>query len=409
VLPNLIGSAVWSLDSYQRGYLSSTATSHITFHNEGDDEPEVVRFKQTIDQVPHIDGRYATIKTVWVPDADIKSEVEKLFDGKEPVVMNTALNVFGEAHTTGEIAPINQPALVFSGGTITIDGAASGKFSYNASFDSLDLKDKKNEHGMSRSIAMKGIVLNANGLMDKKSHIAWDSQFAMKVASFTVENAGTLHGITLSSDSRKTGDDFDVSVGMEVAKADFVDSPPAFHSMNNLKFKYGVSRINAPAVEAIIKKAKEAAEKPGQHSREQFKQELSVSITNNLPALLNAGPIFNIDPISFEVPDGTVAMHFSAELPPGHGDSGAKNPMLLLGLLDMKGGFSVPVAVYKEVQSHLGARRQAQSERNLQDLIKMGFITQADGMYKMDFTYKSGKLVVSGQPVTNLMNTLRGG
>ena len=117
-LPGMSDGVTWSLDSYQRGYLGSTATSHITIAG-ADGERYLIHFKQTIDQIPRIDGRYASIQTVWVPDADMKPQVEQLFSGKDPVVLNTALNVFGGSRTLGEFAPINQPQVKFSGGTLT--------------------------------------------------------------------------------------------------------------------------------------------------------------------------------------------------------------------------------------------------------------------------------------------------
>ena len=189
-LPGISDGMTWSIDSFQRGYLSSTATSHLTLAT-ADGERYFVHFKQTIDQVPNIDGRYAMIRTVWVPDADMKPEVDRLFAGKEPMVLNTAFNIFGGSHTQGKFAPISKPQVAFSGGAVTIDTAASGKFAYTSAFDSLDITGKKNAAGLPQSVAFKGITLDADGVMDKKSHIAWNSQFALKVASLTVGGEGS--------------------------------------------------------------------------------------------------------------------------------------------------------------------------------------------------------------------------
>ena len=403
-LPGVSDGMTWSMDSFQRGYLSSTATSHLTLAT-ADGQRYFVHFKQTIDQVPNIDGRYATIRTVWVPDADMKPEVERLFAGKEPMVLNTTLSVFGGSHTEGDFAPINQPQVTFSGGKVTIDAAASGKFAYTGAFDSLNITGKKDEAGMPQSAAFKGITLDADGVMDKKSHIAWNSQFAMKVASLTVGNEGAVSGLALTSHSLRTGDNFAVDVGLNVAKADFSTAPPAFRSMNDLKFKYGVSRVDAPAFEEIIKQIQQA-QKQGANDPDQMKQVMGMTVMSHLPALLDAGPKFEIDPISFKLPDGTVALHFSAELPPGHGSDGMSNPTSLLDLLDMKGDFSVPEAVYQAVQAEAGPDRQAVNQQQLEQMIQKGYVTQIGGMLSTNFAFKDGQLTINGQPANDLMGVM---
>jgi uncharacterized protein YdgA (DUF945 family) len=403
-LPGLSDGITWSLDSYQRGYLSSTATSHVTVAG-ADGTRYLIHFKHTINQIPGVDGRYATIQTVWVPDAEIKPQVEQLFSGKEPVVLNTALSVFGGAHTEGDFAPINQPQVTFSGGTMTIDAAASGKFAYTGAFNSLNITGQKDDKGMPQSAAFKGITLDADGVMDKKSHIAWNSQFAMKVASLTVGNEGALSGLALTSHSLRTGDDFAVDVGLDVANADFSAAPSAFRTMKDLKFKYGISRVDAPALEDIVKQA-QLAQKQTMGDPDKIKQAVSMSVMTHLPALLNAGPKFEIDPISFKLPDGTVALHFSAELPPGHGKEGMSNPMSLLNLLDMKGDFSLPEAVYQAAQTEAGPDRQAVNEQQLQQMVQKGYITQSNGMLSTNFAFKAGQLTINGLPANDLLGVM---
>jgi uncharacterized protein YdgA (DUF945 family) len=403
-LPGVSDGMAWSVDSFQRGYLSSTATSHLTFDSAEGDRIEV-HFKQTINQMPSLSGRYATIETVWVPDAKMKPEVDRLFAGKEPMVLNTSLNIFGGSHTEGVFAPINQPEVTFSGGKLTIDTAASGKFSYTGAFDSLNVSNKGGDEDIPDSAGFKGITLDADGVMDTKSHIAWNGQFVMKVASVTVGEEGSLSGLTLTSHSKRTGDNFAVDLGLDLAKAEFSAAPPAFRSMQDFKFKYGFSNIDAPAMEDVIKKIQQA-QKQGEDDPEQMKQVLTMSVMGNLPALLNAGPKFEIDPISFKLPGGTVVLHFSAELPPGHGSDGMSNPTSLISLLDMKGDLSVPEAVYQEVQTVAGPDRQAASQQQLEQMIQKGYVTQANGALSTKFAFNAGQLSINGQPANDLMGVL---
>lgn len=413
VLPGGVANGLnWSLDSFQRGYLRSTATSHITL-NTPDGAPIVLQFKQTIDQVPGIDGRYAEIRTVWVPDAQMKPRIEQLFSGKEPVVLNTALTIFGGSHTQGEFAPINQPGLVFSGGKLTMDMSANGKYAYAASFDHLNLSEKSPTQGMPQGISQgtpqtvsfKGITLDAGGMMDPKTHIGWDGQFALNVASLTAGSEGALSGLALTGHSERTGSHFAFGVGLDVAKAAFAGAPPAFQSMMNLKFEYGLSRIDAPALEAMIKQVQEA-QRQGMNDPEQIKQVFSASLMNHLPELLDAGPEFKIDPISFTLPDGTVAMHFSAKLPPGHGREGMNNPMSLVSLLNVKGDFSIPEAVYQIVAAETEPNKRAMNQQQLAQMIQKGYVIQNHGVLSTNFEFKSGQLTINGKPGNDLIGVM---
>lgn len=401
-LPGMSDGITWSMDSFQRGYLSSTAMSHLTIATAGG-RRYFVHFKQTIDQVPKIDGSYATIRAVWEPDAEMKPQVERLFAGKEPVVLNTRLSMLGGTHTEAEFAPINQPQITFSGGRMTIDTTSSGQFAYKGVFDSLKVTDQRNAGGSPQFVVLKGITLDADGLMDKKSHIAWNGRFAMKIASLTAGNEGALFGLTLTSHSLRTGDDFAVDVGLDVAKADFSAAPPAFRSMKDLKFKYAISRIDAPAFEEIIKQVQQTQ---AMGDPDKISQAVSTSVMAHLPALLDAGPKFNIDPISFNLPDGTVAMHFFVELPPGHGGEGMSQPMSLLKLLDMRGDFRVPEAVYHAAQAEAASDRRAVNPQQLEQMIQKGYVTRADGMLSTRFAWKAGQLTINGQPANDLLDAM---
>lgn len=394
----------WTVDSFQRGYLHSTATSHLTLL-ASDGTTYQIHLQQTIDQVPSITGDYAKIRTVWVPDADLKPKVAQLYGGKEPVVFHTTLSIFGGSHTQGDFAPITLPELAFSGGTMNVDIAKTGKFAYTAAFDALNVNGKKDATGVPQAAAFKGITIDADGVMDPQSHIAWNGQFAMKIASLTVGNAGSLSELALTSHSKRTGDHFGVEIGMSVAKADFPAAQPAFRSLRDLKVNYGVSRLDVPAVEQIITQIQQT-QKQAANDPEQIKNALAMSVMSHLPALLNAGPKFEINPISFTMPEGTVAMHFSAELPPGHGSDGMNNPTLLLSLLDMKGDFSVPEAVLQAVQAEADPERQAVSQQQLAQMVQKGYVTQAGGMLSTQFAFKGGQLSINHQPANDLLGAL---
>lgn len=398
-LPGMGQSVIWSVDSFQRGYLSSTATSHLTIVTPA--ERVVLHFKQEISQVPGLDGRYASIRSTWVPDAAMKPDIDKLFAGKQPLVLNTALTIFGGSHTQGVIAPVVAEGLNFSGGTVTIDTASSGHFAYGMAIDGLSAIDPEEAVQSPVPVIFKGVNLAADGQMSAHD-VVWDSQAVLKVASVSKGQEGSLSGLGLTMKSQRTGDDYAVNMGFDVAHAEFPDAPESTRDIKDMKFNFSLSRLDAPAVEQIYQQAQQA-QKQGMTDPDQLTQAMTMTMMSQLPALLNRGPKFAINPISFNLPAGEVTLDFSAELPPGHGSEGMSNPMSLLTLLDMKGDFSVPEAALNIALNQAG---QAADETQLNQMIQKGYVLRSNGMLKTKFAFNTGHLTINDKPADDLLGTL---
>ncbi len=398
-LPGMGAGGVWSVDSYQRGYLSSEVTSSLTF-NTGD-EQVVLHFKQDISQVPSWDGRYASIRSVWVPDTNVKPEVEKLFNGKEPVVFNTALNILGGSHTRGDIAPVNVEGLDFSGGKVTIDTARNGHFGYGMVIDNFSAIDPESRTGSDIPVVLKGINLTAEGQMAANG-IAWDGQAELKVASLSKGQEGSIQGLGITMSSKRTGDDFAVTTGFDVAKADFPNMPAASRNMTNLAYHFSLSRLDALAIEKIYMQIQQA-QKQGKTDQKQLTQAMTLTLMSEMPALLNRGPQFELKPARMTMPSGDVVLNFSVALPPGHATEVMSNPMSLLNLLDMQGDFTVPQAALKAMLSESG---QADDDTQLNALIQAGYVSRDNGLLKTKFTFKSGHLTINDKPSDDLLGSL---
>ncbi len=398
-LPGMGTGAVWSVDSFQRGYLTSTATSSLTINTGG--EQVVIHFKQAISQLPGLDGSYAHIRSVWVPDAKIKPEVDKLFPGKDPVVFDTALTVFGSTHTQGTIAPVSAEGVDFSGGKITFDTERNGHFAYGMVVDHISGLDSENTERPEVPIVIKGVNFTADGQMGA-DHIAWDSQAALNIASMSQGAEGVIQGFGITMTSKRTGDDYAVAMGFDVKKADFADMPAAMRDMTNLHYQFSLSRLDAPAVEKIYAQIQQAQQK-GITGTEQLTQAMTVTMMSELPALLNRGPKFEMNPLRATLPSGDVVLNFSIELPPGHGAEGMSNPVGLLDLLDMKGDFTVPQAGLMTALSESG---QAADDTQLNSLIQQGYISRDNGLLKTKFTFKSGHLTINDKPSDELLGVL---
>lgn len=373
----------------------------------GKGDPLVLHFKQDINQTPGLDGRYATIHTVWVPDADQKAAVEAIYGDKQPAEFTTVLRVTGSSHTDGVLTPVNKDGVDFSGGKFVQDTSADGHFTSGLTIDSF-VAAKPDSTSGPKSVTVKGIDFKVDGKLSSK-HIVWDSHGALSVASMDMGAQGSMTGLSLVGKSSRTGDDAAFDITLAAQTIDFPDAPAWAKPMTDMRLNYALSRISAPVMEKVIEKI-QAAKKKGPLDSEQLKSELSQTLISEMPALINQGPIFTINPISFTVPAGSVAFHLSAELPPGHGEEGSKNPMMLLSLLKVKGDYSAPESLMMAMMAEQG--KAESGKKNLDALVQQGYVTRTNGILSTKFDFMDGKLTVNGQPanqMAGMLSALSGG
>ncbi|ANJ67849.1 hypothetical protein A9404_11080 [Halothiobacillus diazotrophicus] len=407
VVPGMGGGTVWSLDAYERGYLHSTAKSSVRF-DFGKGAPLVLHFRQDIDQIPGLDGRYATVRTVWVPDADQKAAVQEIYGDKDPVSFTTILRMNGSSHTDGDFTPVNKDGVTFSGGKFVQDTTADGRFTSGLTIDSFSATQPKTGNSPPETVTVSGIDLKADGRMSEK-HIVWDSNIALNVASMKAGDQGNVSGLSVTGQSARTGDDarFEVTVGAQ--KFDFPEAPAWAKPITDMRVNYGLSRISAPVVEKVVAQIQKAKAR-GDLDSKQLSDDVRETLMSEMPALLDKGPIFTMNPIRFTVPSGPVDFHLSVELPPGHGADGAKNPMLLISLLKVNGDFSAPESLMMDMMAEQG--KAENGRKNLDALVQQGYVTQANGMLSTKFAFTDGKLTVNGQPadqMAGMLGALSGG
>ena len=348
--------------------------------------------------MPSLDGRYAQIRTVWVPDADMKAEVEKVFSGKEPVVMNTGLTVWGGSNTQGVIAPMQDDELAFSGGTFSIDTEKNGHFNYGFNADRLSVKDTDMAEGDAAiPMVIQGLDLKSAGQMEA-SHIAFNSQTVFKVASMSKGAEGSVDGLTFTADTQRTGDDFAVNAGADIAKVSLPDSSASLRDMKNLSYHVSLSRLDAPAMEKIYRQV-EQMKTTGSIDEAQLTQ----VVMGELPALLNRGPKFEFKPISFEAPAGKTVLNFSAELPAGQGAQMMSNPLLALDLLSMQGDLVMPKATLTAAMAESG---QSADESQIDALVSEGYVSDDKGLLKTKFAFQKGHLTINDKPSDDLLHVL---
>lgn len=127
---------------YQRGYLESRAESELWLRLP-EQEPVRVMLTHRIDQLPGIDGRYATVHTTWEPaDPELRDELAEVFGDDAEFTLATALYPTGASHSTGRIPSVERDGVDFSGADIRLDTKADGRFDYRLEGERLAIDDE---------------------------------------------------------------------------------------------------------------------------------------------------------------------------------------------------------------------------------------------------------------------------
>lgn len=386
----------WHLDSYQRGYLHSTALSTLSFSSPSLSEPVRIQIKQDIDQMPGLDGRLATIHTTWLPTPEVKAELAKVLGDKEPVAFDTAVLLTGGTHTTGTLAAFSVPQAQFSGGNIQLDTTKGGDFNFLMTVASLAAQSPDDPS----PVVLKGMKIDGKGVMSPEG-VAWDSQFNMAIDSLATDK-GQIGGVVFSGTSAKVGDVLNTGVGVDIKTINFPDLPPAAKGMRNASIHYRVDGLDIKALTAITQQLRDA-QKAGSDP-EQIQQAATLALMTQLPDLLNHGVSVQISPAAFETNAGKVALNLSVSLPAGHGQAALSNPMGLIDVLTVKGDYTAPQALMNEALGETDEAPATQSQIN--QLIQAGYINANQGVLSTNFVFEHGKLSINGKPADDLLGAL---
>jgi uncharacterized protein YdgA (DUF945 family) len=388
----------WRLDSYQRSYLHSTALSTLSYSSPGL-EPIQIQIKQEIDQVPSITGRLATVRTTWVPTPQVKAVLAKVLGDKEPIVLDTAVMWNDATHTTGTIAAFSVPDAQFSGGTISLDTAKDGKFDFAMAVDSLAATDTDAPGDAAQPVIMKGMKIGSTGVLSPDG-IAWDSKFHLGIDSVSTDS-GHVGGLMVSGQSALVGAAMNASVGIDIKTVDIAELPPAAKGMRDLKLHYQLDGLDAKALTAITQQLRDAQKT--NPDPEQLKQVATMALMTHLPDLLNHGVTLQLNPVGFDTDAGKVAFNLAINLPAGHGQQLLSNPMGVVDVLTIKGGYSAPQALVNAVLSESGKEAE---EGQLNQLIQGGYLNANQGIVSTSFAFEQGKLSINGKPANELLGAV---
>ena len=389
---------------YQRGYLESRAESELLLHLP-DQEPVRVTLTHRIDQMPGIDGRYATVHTRWEPeDPGLRDKLNEVFGEDAEFTLATALYPTGGSRSTGRVPEIERDGVAFSGADLALETSADGGFDYRLESERLAVDDRAEGVETGTHVSADGLRLIASGQVADDGFV-WDSEGRMVVDGMQVvepNGSGSIEDLSVGFDSSREAELFRFAVDYQVGEA-LIEG----ESFRDARLRLAVDRLDAEAVRAIAERSEELQELAARGA--DVEQALSQVMREELPALLSHGPRIALDPLEATTPEGDTEMTLSVEMPAGVVD-GEPNPMMWMAMLSavvVEGNLTMPIALLEKQAAAQG--RGGQVEAQLAPLVAQGWLDIEDGLIKTSVDFRQGNLKLNGTSANQLLNMAFGG
>ena len=392
------------VSDYQRGYLESHAESELLLHLP-EQEPVRVKLTHRIDQLPGIDGRYATVHTRWEPaDPALRSKLAEVFGDDAEFTLATALYPTGGTRSTGRLPAIDRDGVDFSGADLALETSADGGFDYRVESDRLAVDEQAEGVESGTRMTTEGLRLVASGQVADDGFV-WDSEGRMDVDRMEIvepDGAGSIEDLTIGFDSSREEELFRFALDYQVGEARIEGE-----SFRDARMRLAVDRLDADAVRAIAERIEELQELAARGA--DVEQAVGQVMREELPALLSRGPRIAIEPLAATTAEGDTRMALSVELPSGVVD-GEPNPMMWMAMLSavvVEGSLKMPLALLEKQAAAQG--RSGQVEEQLAPLVAQGWVAIEDDVVKTTVDFRQGNLKLNGTSANQLLNMAFGG
>ncbi|MFW6021638.1 MAG: DUF945 family protein [Guyparkeria sp.] len=384
--------AVHRVISYESGYLVSTARSELTL-TLPDEPPLVFTLDHRIDQVPGLDGRYATVRTDWAPkDPDLRAEVERVLGGEPLLHTDTAMFVSGGTRIDGAVPAIRAEGVDFSGLSMFVDVGGGGGFTYGAESDHLQAEEQGGE------ARFAGLRLQGSGQVAGDGHV-WDGEGRLEVDEVSNPDprvGGVVRDLAFDYRSARDGELYGLSMGYEVGLAEMADE-----RIEDARARLAIDGLDATAVARLMDRLETLRDRAGGDVEAIDMQAMQDALLKDGLAALDRGVSVTLDPLTAVTPEGRTEARLVAKLPPDvfGAEPNAMMFMALLGQVSVDGTLRVPMALI-EKQAGASARQE------LEPLLTEGW-TEIDGDYvQTTLNFERGQLRLNGKSADRLLGGL---
>lgn len=392
------------VSDFQRGYLESHAESELWLQLP-EQTPVAIKLTHRIDQLPGLDGRYATVHTRWEPqDPKVRDKLAEVFGEEAEFTLATALYPNGSTHSTGRVPTIDRDGVDFSGADVELETSADGGFDYRIESDRLAVDDQAEGVEAGTRMSSEGLRLVVSGEVADDGFV-WDSEGRMDVGKMEIVEAndtGSIEDLTIGFDSSREDEEFRFALDYQVGEAHVEGQ-----SFRDARLRLAVDRLDAEAVRAIAERTEELQKLAAKGA--DIEQAVSQLMREELPALLSRGPRIAVEPLAATTAEGDTEMTLSVELPSGVVD-GEPNPMMWMAMLSavvVEGSLEMPLALLEKQAAAQG--QSGQVEAQLAPLVAQGWIEVEDDVVKTTVDFRQGNLKLNGTSANQLLNMAFGG
>ncbi|MDG4866761.1 DUF945 family protein [Guyparkeria sp. 1SP6A2] len=390
---------------YRRGYLESQAESELQLRLP---EGETLRLNlvHRIDQLPGVDGRYATVHTRWQPeDPALKRKLEEVFGDQVVLRLTTALYPNGSSHSTGRVPAIDAQGVRFSGADLALDTRRDGRFDYRIAAERLSVTDAADGVDKGARLDANGLRLAASGQVADDGFV-WDGEARVELDELDVAqptDEARIRDLAVRFDSARQDDGrWGFTLGYEVGEAELDE-----RSFRDASLRLEVERLDADAMRALVQRLEGLQQLAGRGA--DIDEAAGQALLAELPQLLNRGPRVAIAPMQATTAEGETSLSLSAELPGGLFE-GEPNPMMWMAVLSalvIEGQFHMPLELLEKQAATMGQRGAV--EQQLAPLLAQGWIEVDDKTLSTSIDYRQGNLTLNGNSANQLLNMLLGG
>ncbi len=397
----------WVLTDYQQGYLTSQATSEMTFRHPEHDESFTLVLDHQIHHALAAGQSLLNVRSVpRIPEGKPQEIVQQLFGDREPLVVDYRMRLDGTSvadvtsPSTEGVREIEAGAIEWQGldGRVTVP-AGGGSADYDFTAPGLRIEPAS---GDLESLSF-GAVRVGGAFEESRFDEIWvgAGDFAIDHARSTSSSEGDLsiNGIELTEEISLKQDLVEARLDARIAE---IVGPDA--QLRNARLVLSVDRVVPELVQAMQTMSRRSA----QASSEEERQRIMRQVIGRVPwgKVAAAEPVFAIETLEAEAGDGPVKASGKAGL---HAPSQEMEGQVGLGTLprfayaevNLRAPQAVVADVFAQTKttgadavSEEEALRQAQ--QTLAMLQQQGWVQSGDGDYFANASYDRGMIRING-------------
>lgn len=397
----------WVLTDYQQGYLTSQASSEMTFHHPEEDKSFTLVLDHQINHALAAGQSLLNIRTVpRIPEGKPQEVVQKLFGEREPLVVDYRMRLDGTSvadvtsPSTNGVRELEAGAIDWQGldGRVSVT-AGGGSADYDFTAPGLRIEPTSGE----LESASLGAVRLEGAFEESQFDEIWVGSGSFAIdhlrAISPSEGEVSINGIEVTEEVSVKQDLVEVRLDGRIAE---VTGPEL--ELRNTRVVLSLDRVVPELIQAMQTMSRRSA----QAGSEAERQRVMRQVIDRVPwgKVAAAEPVFAIETLEADAGDGSVQASGKAGLHPPpqemEGQVGLGNlPRFAYAELSLRAPQPVVVDTMMRTQTTgtdavSGEEALRRVQQRLEMLLQQGWIQSGDGDYFASASYDRGMVRING-------------